>query len=308
VLTSGADDGGTQNPRWYQTTINVAALVGATNKPIASLTFGKVVAKSTAIYAVSGQLAAGSTPIPATGWNRDVIIENTASGPPYTSYAAELNPGEGNVFYQNGLSGTTNGLPRSGAFQSVVDGTSFQFQPATGNNVLVMSSETGTNAGTLTLATPTRYNSIAFIANSTGGGGTPNVTLHFTDDSSFTTTYNAQDWFNNNNYALSGVERINLDTGALQGAPSNPRFYQTSLDLTALLGATNKILSSVAFNQAVGSGATAVYALSGTRGDQTGTYNVATVTNTPAVGIQARAATLTGSVLATGGDAPQVII
>ncbi len=308
-LTTGGDDGGTQNPRYYQTTINVAALVGATNKPIASITFGKAQARSTAVYAVSGQLAAGATPISATGWNRDLVIENTASGPPYTTYAAELNPGEGNVFYQAGLSGKTLGLPQSGAFESLLDATLFQLQPYTANNALVMSSETGTNRGTLTVVSPSVYNRLSILAHSASGSGTPNVTLNFADGTSLVATYNAQDWFGNPGYAWNGFERINLSSGATQGAPDNPRFYQTTLDLVALLGATNKPLSSLTFDQAAGAGATAVYALSGVLGNQTnGPFTVATVTNAPATGIGTRTATLMGNIVSTGGDAPETLI
>src|SRR5947209_4256494 len=69
---------------------------------------------------------ANMTPIAATGYNRDVMIENTASGPPYTAAAQNFNSGENNVFYQSGLAGTTLGLPVSGAFTSAVgDGTQF---------------------------------------------------------------------------------------------------------------------------------------------------------------------------------------
>ena len=305
-LVSGSDEGGTQNPRWYQTTINLATLLGATNKPVASITFGKAQARSTAIYAVSGQLAAGAAPITVTGFNRDLVVETAAVGPPYTSYAAEFNPGEGDAFYQHGLAGTTNGLPPSNAFQSSLDGAQFQFQPYTANNALVLSSETGLSSGTLTLSSPTIYNSLSILANSAAGGGTPNVTLNFQDGTSFVTSYNAPDWFGNSGYALNGVERINLNTGALQGAPADPRFYQTTLNLIALLGATNKTLSSVTFNQAAGAGATAIYALSGVRGTNTGVL-LATVANVPATGIGTRTATLLGNIL-NASDTPEVVI
>src|SRR5215813_11803454 len=106
--------------------------------------FAVVSAIHTCCFAVTAPVPTNMLPIAVSGWNRDVIVENTASGPPFTNYATEVNAGEGRAHYQTGLPRYAWGLPPSGGFVSMVgDGTMFQFQPYTTNNALILSPNTG---------------------------------------------------------------------------------------------------------------------------------------------------------------------
>ena len=228
-----------------------------------ALLVGLFVALLVGVKITPNAWGANMTPIAVTGFNRDLVVESKSSGPPYTS-ALEFNPGEGTAYYQSGLSGKVHGLPASGTFASQLqDGTSFQFQSYSAANALVLSVETGLTTGTLTLTRPLVYNRIAILANSAGGGGAANLVIQFTDGTTYTTTYSALNWFNTAGYiALEATERMVLATGVVSGAPSNPRFFQTSLPLNTLLP-NNKPIVSLTFSRATGASATAIYAVSG---------------------------------------------
>ena len=212
-------------------------------------------------------LQAGDSPIAATGWNRDIVVENTASIP-YSSAAQPFDVPNNYGFYQAGLSGSTRGLPAGGSFTSLVDGTTvFAFQPYAGNNVLQLSASTS-SFGTLALTTPKAYSSLSILAAAANSGASQgNLVIHFADASvSPTLQFNNSDWFFQPNPAIKGFGRIDLGgISAEDNGNDFPELYQTTLNLAAL-GLSSKAIASIDFIDLASDPreSTAIFALSGT--------------------------------------------
>ncbi len=119
-------------------------------------------------------------PVSLSGWNQDVIAENTAVNP-LTGTTSDA--GAGWVWYESGAPnapGGSPGLPVSGSFVSAVNAAvTFQFQNYTAENVLFGGSA---STATLTAAGTNAYTSLAFLTSCQGSCGFA-PTLHFADGS-----------------------------------------------------------------------------------------------------------------------------
>ena len=171
-------------------------------------------------------------------------------------------------FYQQGLSGSTRGLPFDGIFASECDSaTAFRLGPY-GSADALMLGDTYANSGTLTLADPDSFNVLTILAASANGGGQGTLVLNFTDGSkSPAIAFNAQDWFYTvTNVAIQGFGRLHLGSSLNieDNGDSNPNLYQTTISLAAV--GLAKPLASITFSNPAGAGSsesTAIFAVSG---------------------------------------------
>jgi sugar lactone lactonase YvrE len=229
-------------------------------------------------------LAAPGLPISAFGFNRDVVVENTAS-PNDTrtfDYAQTFDVVGQFAFYETNLpdaisySGGTGhhleGLPQSRSFVSQWDGaTEFQFASYTANNVLFLTEDNP--SGALNLSAAAAYDSLSILAASANGGGNGSLVLGFNDGSSSPAlAFNATDWYVIAGGALAQFGRIYCGyfnafyTDDYTGPA--PNLYQTTIDLNAL-GLNTQPISSVTFTMPNGpdtttNTTTGIFALSGT--------------------------------------------
>jgi hypothetical protein len=268
-----------------------------------------VVTSGLGLFASSGQAnasAISANPISVTGFNQDSIVENTytissANGgyiPSTVAVPFDTGTGySGNVLYESGLggapsgSGQPTGLPSNNlltgaGFHSEFNVT-FQLQNYTNsNNVLNLTTTTNelgvTNGstGTLTLSSAGSYQGLAILAMGARGGGTGQVTLNFTDGTSVTTDYAAQDWYSGNSdmftpdgnpyaYGATNVGRIATANSGFSGGNNLDETVLNLADLsngTTTGNYTGKTLESLTFQQVAGSqpgGSSNIFAVSG---------------------------------------------
>ena len=218
-------------------------------------------------------------PIEVSGFNLGVVVPHTATGGNTAPYAQPFNPQAGNTFYEAGLGeiapssdgSGSEGLPASGSFTSILDGTTtFQFGPYTNNNVLYLTPNS--RSGTLSPLSPTAYTSLDILAASVNGGGSGSFVIYFSDGSTSNPLFfNAPDWWSYSpGAALTGVGIIvtgNYGAFYTQDPTNLPNLYQTSFNLAAL-GLDTRPIVSLKFTMPNGPGTstnteTGVFALSG---------------------------------------------
>jgi hypothetical protein len=209
--------------------------------------------------------AVANWPIALTGFNATVLASNnaTVAAPGATGFDIPNDY----CFYQQGLGGSSQGLPWTGFFLSQCDSnTAFQLGPYAAADALLLG-DTYVAAGTLNLASPDAFNSLSVLAASANGGGQGTLVLNFTDGtSSPALPYNCQDWFYTvTNVAIQGFGRLQLSGWSIENnGSSNPNLYQTTLNLAAL--GLARPLASITFRNPAGGGAgesTAIFAVSG---------------------------------------------
>ncbi|HEV2393562.1 MAG TPA: protease pro-enzyme activation domain-containing protein [Verrucomicrobiae bacterium] len=221
-------------------------------------------------------VSSANWPLMMTGFNAGIIVPNNAT--PANPQATGFDIANGYCFYQAGLNTNSSvasgsggqGFPQSGSFTSLLDNmTVFQFGPYGATNALMLG-YTYPNSGTLALANPQSFNSLAILAASANANSSSlgALVVHFTDGtSSQSFNLNAQDWYNaTGNVALEGFGRLKLGTNPFStenpGA-YNPSLYQTTVNLAAL--GLNQPVASITFTKPTGGTTldTAVLAVSG---------------------------------------------
>jgi hypothetical protein len=212
-------------------------------------------------------LKSPGTPVAVTGFNHDVLYENTNAG-------AVFNYDRG--FPVIGMPGTPGGrgLPANGTVVSnatasagnndlTTGATTFQLQDYGASNALHLGQNNGgQNFGTLNLASPGAFSFLSLLVSRGGGGCTIDVTMRYTDGSAEVFKFDPPDWYdpNNVNSAFapgSGPGWIQPNGGNYDG---NPTFFEVPLPVDSLRSLTGLDFYT---NNAGGSDF-AVFAVSGT--------------------------------------------
>lgn len=219
-----------------------------------------------ALLSASGMMAQNFQKMPITsGFTADVIANGEGSALNSTTTDVD---GVSFAFVAKDFKLTSNstpltyGIPVDGLINSVVastPGLSYQLADLSANNSLKLAAA-GDN-GTLVFTTPSAAFKLYMLATSGSGASTVTVTVNFTDNTTQTfANISLADWYYGSNYAIQGIGRINRDTDALDSNTSNPRLYQTVLNIDAANQA--KPIQSVTIEKSSGSGIPNIFAFS----------------------------------------------
>lgn len=235
-----------------------------------------------------------SVPLTGTGFTDDVIANGAgpASGSTTNSIDDPLATGANYAYYSKDFTGgsvaSPYGLSLDGYYNSAVAGTPYlpvQLAPYTGNNSLRMVA--AGSSGTLTFVTPTAATKVYIIGTSGSGSSSIAATINFSDSTTQTTTITLNDWFDNSNFVVQGVGRVNRANSSFDGNTSNPRIYQSLITINA--ANVGKTITSISFAKPAVAGYANIFGISV---DKYSPCLAATSVTAPAASLTVNSATL----------------
>ncbi|MGE8556783.1 MAG: T9SS type A sorting domain-containing protein [Chryseobacterium jejuense] len=219
-----------------------------------------------ALLSASAMMAQNFQKMPITsGFTADVIANGEGSSSVSTSTDVD---GVSFAFVARNFkltptsSALTYGIPTDGIINSVVastPGLSYQLGDLSANNSLKLAA-TGDN-GTLVFTNPSAAFKLYMLATSGSGTSTVDATVTFTDNTTQTfSNINLSDWYGGSNFAIQGIGRINRNNDVLDPSSTNPRLYQTVLNID--VANQTKLIQSVTVTKSSGVGIPNVFAFS----------------------------------------------
>lgn len=206
------------------------------------------------LVSICGTALAQRTPLALSGYNYDGIADGLGS--PAGSTTGTLDSIY--VYYTQGYNpgAPTSGLPTTPFVSALDASTTFQIAPPSANNLLwLQQAGSGSTSGTLSLVSPGKYLSLAFLVTGFNGSHPGSYALNFSTGGATTGTFTANDNFNQAGVAIGGFGRVGRGDGIFDAVGStNPRLYQITVSLSA--GDQARTLQSVSFTNNETSGIT----------------------------------------------------
>lgn len=255
---------GSGSPKIYSADVSLAN----TNSPVTSITLVYSSGGGHAcIFGVSGSTGSSFSPIGISGYNEDMIVEQTpALNGAYTTVSMDAGTGNnGNSWYEQGFNGQalTTGLPHPGS--TIVSASapdhSYTFAPGySANNVFYVDSS---HSPALVLNSPGFFSGLSFLGAAGHGPITVDYTVNHADGTSETGTFSVPDWFSSSLVAFIANGRVDVDSGQLNNVNGDfPRMFGTDITLNNTASQVTSIQLSYDSGNS-GGGIAALFAVSG---------------------------------------------
>lgn len=255
------------NPRLYSLDVPLTNTTSA----VTSISFGYLSGTGHgAIMAVSGLAGGNYTPIAVTGYNQDIVVEQSAGKPgPLTGVTtATMDTGAnntGSTFYEIGYvpKAPATGLPAHGSIVTNISAPDHIYQmPSsyTANDAVFLA--TNRPASLVVPNITTNFAALSFLAACGNGPATVGCTVYHLDGVTESNNFTIPDWFYNSPLAFDANGRVYVNNSTVNALNSgSPRLYSEDVRLSDTL---SPILSlSLHFVSGATGANAAIFAVSG---------------------------------------------